>query len=208
MHISIIRRRVTYHCHIAMDRSCSALILLSNIKRGDIPGFSKKLGNDSNLLSIPIDHHKITSFLQEDHKIPIFETVLGQRHVRQTKEDITNLFEKFIFQENVSRFVIYCSGHGGAGSCGTNYGDWCFEKNEPTGTEIRIGLQDILTVWDNMRAKFKSDSFSYEERDLLFIIADCCCSGGWVDELRSRPHKIDPNGISYRDVHMIASCGK
>lgn len=194
-----------------MDRSssCSALILLSNIKRGEaVRGFSKKLNTESNLQGIPIDHHKIASFLQENRKIPIFETVLGQRYVRQTKEDIMELLERFIFQKSISRFVIYYSGHGGAGSYGTNYGDWCFEENVSTGTSIRISLQDILTVWDNMRAKFKSDSFSYESRDLLFIIADCCHSGGWVHKLRSRPHKYDSNGRRYRDVHMIASCGQ
>ena len=191
-----------------MDCSSSGLVLLSNIKRGDVCGFSKKRGKDSNLGGICIDHHKITNFLQENRKIPIFETVLGQRHVRQTKNDIMELFERFIFQKTVRRFVIYYSGHGGEGSHGTNYGDWCFEENMATGTSICISLQDILTVWDNMRAKFNSDSFSFEKRDLLFIIADCCHSGGWVGQLRSRPYKNDPNGISYRDVHMIASCGK
>ena len=196
------------NCHIAMDRSSSALILLSNIKRGDVHGFSKKLSKESNHGGIPIDHHKIASFLQENRKIPIFETVLGQRYVRQTKHDIMELLERFIFQDSISRFVIYYSGHGGEGTYGTNYGDWCFEENVATGTSIRISLQDILTVWDNMRAKFNSDSFSYEKRDLLFIIADCCHSGGWVNELRSRPCKYDPDGRRYRDVHMIASCGK
>ena len=191
-----------------MDRSSSALILLSHIKRGDIRGFSKKRCEDSNLRGVSIDHHKITRFLQEDRRIPIFETVLGQRHVRQTKSDIVELFEKFIFQKTISRFVIYYSGHGGDGYHGTNHGDWCFEENAATGTSIRISLQDVLTVWDNMRAEFNSDSLSYEKRDLLFIIADCCQSGGWVDELRSRPYKYDPNGKKYCDVHMIASCGK
>jgi len=191
-----------------MDRSSSALVLLSNIKRG-VRGFSKKLNKgDSDLYGISADHHKISSFLQESRKIPIFETVLGQRHVRQTKSDIMELFEKFIFQDSISRFVIYYSGHGGDDSYGTNYGDWCFEENVATGTCIRISLNDILTIWDNMRAKYKSDSFSYEKRVLLFIIADCCHSGGWVDELRYRPYKCDPNGKRYRDVHMIASCGK
>ena len=189
-----------------MDRSSSALVLLSNIKRGDVHGFSKKRSTDSNLGGIPIDHHKITSFLQDNRKIPIFETVLGQRYVRQTKGDIIELFERFIFQKTVSRFVIYYSGHGGDGTCGANYGDWCFEENVATGSSIRISLQDILTVWDKMRTEFNSDSFSYEKRDLLFIIADCCHSGGWVHELQSRPYKYDPNCIRYRDVHMIASC--
>ena len=190
-----------------MDSWSSALILLSNIKRGDhdIHGFSKKVKADSDLEGIPIDHQKISRFLQDNRKIPIFETVLGQRQVRQTKSDIIELFERFIFQKSVRRFVIYYSGHG---SNGTNCGDWCFEKNMATGTNIRISLQDILTLWDNMRAKFNSDSFSYEKRDLLFIIADCCHSGGWVNELRRRPYKYDPNGNRYRDVHMIASCGE
>ena len=191
-----------------MTSNCSALILLSNIKRGDVRGFAKKVRGDSDLAGVSIDHHKITSFLQENREIPIFETVLGQRHVRQTKKDIIELFNRFIFQKKISRFVIYYSGHGGDDSYGTNYGDWCFEENEATGKSICISLQDILEVWDEMRVKFGSDSFNHEARDLLFIIADCCHSGGWVNELKRRPYKYDPDGKRYRDVHMIASCGK
>ena len=57
-------------------------------------------------------------------------------------------------------------------------------------------------MWGKIRTEFNSDSFSYE------MLADCCHSGGWVHELQSHPYKCDPHGIRYRDVHMIASCGK
>ena len=83
-----------------MDQSSSALVLLSNIKRDDARGLTKTLSKDSNLGGIPIDHHKITIFLQENHKIPIFETVLGQIYGRQTKSDIMELFERLSLKHN------------------------------------------------------------------------------------------------------------
>jgi len=113
------------------------------------------------------------------------------------------LFEKFIFQNTISRFVIYYSGHGGDDSYGTNH--VCEENVVIKQAYLRISLNGILTIWDNMRAI--SDSFSYEKCDLLFIIADCCHSGGWVDdhELQYRPYKYDSNGKRY---HNVTSCGK
>ena len=42
---------------------------------------------------------------------------------------------------------------------------------------------------------------------MLFIIADCCFSGSWVEEIKAkRACKKTLSGEMYRDVHMIASC--
>ena len=66
---------------------------------------------------------------------------------------------------------------------------------------------DVLELWYKMRQDLGSDSFEYEERDILYIIADSCYSGAWVDTIKAeRELKSDPNGTQYLDVHMIASC--
>ena len=146
-------------------------------------------------------------------QIPVFDVMLGQHQVKQRKEDILNTIERF-FDQSVKRFVIYYTGHGSNGTFETKLGDWCFEKNsekddasdESSGL-VYIGLNDVLELWDEMRRKLGSDSFGYEERDILYIIADSCYSGAWVDTIKAeRELKSDPNGTEYRDVHMIASC--
>ena len=58
-----------------------------------------------------------------------------------------------------------------------------------------------------MRSCYGSDSYEFTDRDLLFIIADSCYSGSWVEEIKAkRMHKTTPSGENYRDVHMMASC--
>ena len=57
-----------------------------------------------------------------------------------------------------------------------------------------------------MRDKYGIDS-ACEDRDILYIIADSCHSGGLVDTIKSdQPLKSDHSGTQYRDVHIIASC--
>ena len=64
-----------------------------------------------------------------------------------------------------------------------------------------------MKSWDKMREKYGADSLVYEDRDILYIIADSCHSGGWVDTIKSeRDLKSDHNDTQYCDVHMIASC--
>ena len=117
-------------------------------------------------------------------------------------------FKKFINQKTIRRFVIYYSGHGSNGTFNTSKGDWCFETSD--GDESRIiyiGLNDILELWDEMRIRCGSDSYDFKDRDMLFIIADSCYSGNWVEEIKAkRMVKTAPSGETYRDVHMIASC--
>jgi len=183
---------------------------MSHSREVNVKGFSRKNGikaeNDS--ACVFADHQKMTNFLKSQ-QIPVFESILGQKHTRQAKKDILDVIEKFIFQSKKSRFVIYYSGLGGTGSDGTECGDWLLNENDTTGEALIISLSDILEIWDKMRVKNRSDELTYDNRDLLFIIADCCHSGGWVDYLKQYRKPIkDPNGKDYRDVHMIASCGK
>jgi len=100
-------------------------------------------------------------------------------------------------------------GLGGTGSGGTECGDWLLNENDMTGEALIISLSDILKIWDKMRSPNKSDDLAHDDRDLLFIIADCCHSGGWIGYLKQYQKPIeDPSGISYHDVHIIASCSK
>ena len=134
-----------------------------------------------------------------DRRIPVFDVILGQHQTKQSKEDFLKTVEKFFKQKYVRRLVIYYTGHGSNGTFETNPGDWCFEKNDAdkdsAGGLVYVGLDDILSLWDQMREQSGSDSFEYEERDILCIIADSCYSGGWVDAIKSkRELKSDPNG--------------
>jgi len=95
------------------------------------------------------------------------------------------------------------------GTFNTNKGGWCFEtSNESEPKIIYIGLKDILDLWDEMRKECGSDSYELKDRSLLFIIADSCYSGNWVEEIKviKHTHKTTPLGETYCDVHMIASC--
>ena len=57
-----------------------------------------------------------------------------------------------------------------------------------------------------MRDKYGTD-LACEDQDILYIIADSCHSGGWVDTIKSdQPLKSDHSGTQYRDVHIIAFC--
>ena len=150
---------------------------------------------------------KLMQEFMSNREILVFEVMLSNQHAKQEKSDILRTFKNFLFQKNTRRFVIYYSGHGSNGNFETKKGDWCFETNDESGSRIiYIGLKDILDLWDEMRTECGSDSYELKDRDLLFIIADCCYSGSWVEEVKERPYKVSPSGEKYRDVHMIASC--
>ena len=176
-------------------RECAAVSRRSNVTK------------ISHLDGVLKDLSQMNAFMNDRH-IPVFDVILGQHQTKQSKEDLMNTIERF-FKQNVRRFVIYYTGHGSNGTFGTKAGDWCFEKNDPNESSglVYIGLDDVLSSWDKMRQEYGSDSFEYEERDILYIIADSCYSGGWVDAIKTeRRLKTDPKGIEYHDVHMIASC--
>ena len=156
------------------------------------------------------DLSQMNAFMSDRH-IPVFDVILGQHQTKQSKEDLMSTIERFFKQTDVRRFVIYYTGHGSNGTFGTKPGDWCFEKNDSTNEGsasglVYIGLDDVVGSWDKMRQNQGSDTFEYEGRDILYIIADSCHSGGWVDAIMKRELKSDPKEIKYRDVHMIASC--
>ena len=148
------------------------------------------------------------NIFMNDRNIPVYEVMLGNQHVKQNKSDILAAFKNFFSQQDIRRFVIYYSGHGSNGTSNTNKGDWCFETSNVTESGIiYIGLWDILNLWDEMRAQCGADSCKLRDQYLLFIIADSCFSGSWVEEIKAkRPCKTAPSGENYRDVHMIASC--
>ena len=148
------------------------------------------------------------NIFMNDRDIRVYEVLLGNRHAKQSKEDILRAFKEFFCQQGIRRFVIYYSGPGSEGRSNSNInkGDWCFETSDEK--EITyIGLKDILELWDEMRSQCDADLCELKDRYLLFIIADSCFSGSWVEEIKAkRPCKETPSGKKYRDVHMIASC--
>lgn len=198
-----------------MADKCSALLIGTNIsgeKIRECAAISRRSYDNriSHLDGVLKDLSQMNAFMR-DRRIPVFDVMLGQHQTKQSEEDFMKTIERFFKQTNVRRFVIYYTGHGSNGTFETRPGDWCFEKNDATGNSaggfFYIGLDDILGSWDKMREDSGSDTFEYEERDILYIITDSCYSGGWVDTVRTkRDLKCDPNGKKYRDVHMIASC--
>ena len=193
---------------------CSAFLIGGNVTPGErIPGNAavprQPLDKSSKRSSDGVlkDLNSMEDFMI-DRKIPVFAKMLGSRLVKQDKSIILGAFKNFLTQKDVKRFVIYYSGHGSDGKFNTNKGDWCFETSDGSESKIiYIGLKDILELWDEMRSHYGSDSYEFANRDLLFIIADSCFSGGWVEEIKAkRVHKTAPSGENYRDVHMIASC--
>ena len=147
------------------------------------------------------------NIFMNDRKIPVYEVMLDSQHTKQNKSNLLKAFENFFNQKGIKRFVIYYSGHGCNGKLNTNKGDWCFETSgEGEPKIIFIGLNDILELWDQMTTQCGAGSCTFKDRYLLFIIADSCFSGIWVEEIKKRPRKKTPSGESYRDVHMIASC--
>ena len=195
-----------------MEKNCSALLIGCNITNEKIPNsaaVSRKPSDKSS--KSPEDgvlkDLKLMKDFMNDRKIPVFDFTIPNRHVRQSKSDMVEVFKKFFYQKGTRRFVIYYSGHGSSGELSTSKGDWCFETTEESESKvIYIGLKDILKLWDEMRDHFSSDAYELDDIDLLFIIADSCYSGGWVDEIKERSYKTTPSGEKYRDVHMIASC--
>ena len=142
-----------------------------------------------------------------NRQIPVYEVMVGSQHTKQNKSIILKAFENFLNQKGIKRFVIYYSGHGSNGESNTNKGDWCFETIDGSESKIIfIGVNDILELWDQMTTQCDAGSCTLKERYLLFIIADSCYSGSWVEEIKKRHHKKTPSGEIYHDVHMIASC--
>ena len=195
-----------------MEEKCSAFLIGGNILGEKVPGNAaiprQPLDKSKNPLDGVLKDLNLMKDFMSARRIPVYEVMLGNRHVKQDKSDILEAFKNFLSQKDIRRFVIYYSGHGSNGTFNTNKGDWCFVTND--GSESRIvyiALKDILELWDEMRSRYGSDSYEFTDRDLLFIIADCCYSGNWVEEIRAkRIHKTAPSGKNYRDVHMIASC--
>lgn len=195
------------------SNASSALLIGTNIsgeKIRECAAVSRRSKNakTNHLDGVLKDLSQMNMFMN-DRQIPVFDVILGQHQTTLSKDDFMKTVEKFFKRDHVRRFVIYYTGHGSNGTFGTKPGDWCFEKNDASESSglVYIGLDDILGAWDNMRKGSGSDSFEYEERDMLYIVADSCYSGGWVDAIKSeRDLKSDPKSIQYRDVHMIASC--
>jgi len=195
-----------------MADKCSALLIGTNIsgeKIRECAAISRRSEKTriNHLDGVLKDLSQMNSFMNE-RRIPVFDVMLGQHQTKQSKEDFVATIERF-FNQNLRRFVIYYTGHGSNGTFGTKHGDWCFEKNDASESSglIYIGLDDILGSWDKIRKNYVSDSFEDEERDILYIIADSCYSGSWVDTIKAeRDLKYGPSGQEYRDVHMIASC--
>ena len=194
-----------------MAEKCSAFIIGANVTNEKIPKNASVSRNPSDRSKSPLDgvlkDINLMKDFMSDREIPVFEVMLSNQHVKQEKSDILRTFKNFLFQKSARRFVIYYCGHGSNGNFETEKGDWCFETTDDSGSRIiYIGLKDILDLWDEMRTECGSDSYELKDRDLLFIIADCCYSGSWVEEIKERPYRVAPSGEKYRDVHMIASC--
>ena len=149
------------------------------------------------------------NIFMNDRKIPVYDALmLGNRHARLERHDILGAFKNFFSQKDVRRFVIYYSGHGSRGVNNTSKGDWYFETSDGGDPKIiYVGLKDILELWDEMRTHCSTEPHNFKDRYLLFIIADSCFSGSWVEEIRAkRPYMTAQSGEKYHDVHMIASC--
>ena len=199
--------------YTTMEERCSALLIGANVT-------GEKIKNNAAVAREPSDRYSknpldgvlkdlnIMKDFMTDRKIPVFDVMLSNKHMKQSKSDILGTFKNFLSQKSVRRYVIYYSGHGSNGGFNSNKGDWCFEtSSEGESRVMYIGLKDILGLWDEMRKECGSDSYELKDRDLLFIIADSCYSGNWVKEIRAeRTHKATPSGEKYRDVHMISSC--
>ena len=193
---------------------CSAFLIGGNVTPGEripenaaVPRLPLDKSSKNSSDGVLRDLNSMNDFMIE-RQIPVYDKMLGSRLVKQDKSIILGALKNFLNQRNVKRFVIYYSGHGSDGKFNTNKGDWCFETSDGSESKIiYIGLKDILGLWDEMRSRYGSDSYEFANRDLLFIIADSCFSGSWVDEIKAkRVHKTAPSGENYRDVHMIASC--
>ena len=195
------------------EKNCSAFLIGANITGAIIPDNAavrrEPLDKASkNPLDGVLKDLRWMNIFMNDRHIPVFELMLSNRHAKLEKQDILKAFKNFFNQKGKRRFVIYYSGHGSNGTIDTNKGDWCFETSN--GSEFKIiyiGLKDILELWDKMRTQCGADSYELNDRYLLFIIADSCFSGNWVEEIKAnRPYMTAPSGEKYRDVHMIASC--
>jgi len=69
------------------------------------------------------------------------------------------------FSKDSTRHVLYYTGHGEMAT-----GDWCLAEKG-----IRLRLENVLDLWVISGASKKS---------VLFLIADCCFSGCWIDRLK------------------------
>jgi len=107
----------------------------------------------------------------------IFECTHG---MRLFKSEVLASIALFFAQDcHPIHFVVYFSGHGNRQT-----GNWILTDGE-------ITLQDIYDLF-----------ISYAPlASCISIIADCCHSGSWVDQLTSRPLDLDINRLSIQ-----ASC--
>ena len=114
------------------------------------------------------------------------------------KEAVLGSIKELFDDKKRKGFILYYSGHGQKDT-----GNWCFEgkrkimaddgviKEEYVIREY-ISLNDIMKLWNNRE---KNDSFE----QWLFIIADCCYSGAWVNILK--------NDLKPHNIQMQAACG-
>ena len=197
---------------LPIERKCSAFLIGSNITGVSVPENAaiprQPLDKSRNPLDGVLKDLRWMNIFMNDRKISVYELMLGNRHARLEKHDILGAFKNFFSQQDVRRFVIYYSGHGSNGKFNTNKGDWCFETSDGSESKIiYIGLKDILELWDEMRSQHHADSYEFKDRYLLYIIADSCFSGSWVEEIKNNCQGVTTSsGEKYRDVHMIASC--
>eukprot|EP00301_Raphidiophrys_heterophryoidea_P012962 c20291_g1_i1.p1 GENE.c20291_g1_i1~~c20291_g1_i1.p1 ORF type:complete len:390 (-),score=57.07 c20291_g1_i1:199-1368(-) len=97
----------------------------------------------------------------------IFECLHGMRLFKSEVLAATALF--FAQDSKPVHFLVYFSGHGNRQT-----GNWIFTDGE-------IALQEIYDLF----VAYAPPS------SCLSVVADCCHSGAWVEQLLSRPHDLD-----------------
>jgi len=109
------------------------------------------------------------------------------------KIDVLRSIERMFADSDRESFILYYSGHGR-----TLRGDWCFEGAK-TGHYEFVTLKEILNLYDQRPGK--------KANHKLVIIADCCFSGAWVEELK----KAKTQGVVMQascEAHETCSDGK
>jgi hypothetical protein len=101
-------------------------------------------------------------------------------------DDVMNRI-KLLFDRGLHSCLLYYSGHGKE-----NEGDWCFQN--ASGEPEFITLKAILATWNSRAQRFAEQQ--------LIIVADCCYSGRWVEQLKELAVMSPIVRVS-----MQASCG-
>ena len=129
-----------------------------------------------NLEGILSDMTSMRTFFR-NHGVEI-ENILFNAQYTMPKRDVLSYVGK-LFGKPATSYIIYFSGHGQSGS-----GNWCVTDKDC------INLREIRDLWD---AAIRQNP----GQKSLLLIADCCFSGSWVDQL-----------VNVSDIHMSASCGR